>query len=229
MSISTLPLVSIAAYDWTFCEGSPKENWQNLRRKGKDFSLDACINLDDLCTQEAIAHKSEGVLYATIKVEQETNAILGMGCNWYFEAYCGGKLLKSTWETGNGSDYIFPANHRINFVVSPGEHLLAIRVKRGDNSWHFACGYCSVEAPPEPEIAQGPWLSNPDIGLMTVNFTCKTKLGCAVKYRACTEEDWHLVWNQRQGQCLQRDFHAIKLTNLLPGQNYEYQIIGNVL
>jgi hypothetical protein len=226
MSLEALPLLSISAFDWVFCEGTPRENWQYSRQAGKAFALDACINLDELCCQPPIAQQSEGVLYATIKLDQDTNAILGIGCNWCFEAYCDGKLLKSTYQTGNGESYVFPANHRINFLVTKGEHLLAIRVKRGLDSWHFACGYCSVQAPPEPELSQGPWLTNPDVGMMTVNFTCKTELGCAVQYRAQGAEDWQTNWHQRQGQCLRRTFHSIKLSGLKPGESYEYQVIA---
>jgi len=226
MNTSELPLVSIWASNWTFCEGMPSENWQNVRREGRAFALDAYINLDELCCNKPVPNQSEGVLYATIKLDKDTNAILGMGCDWCFEAYCDGNLLKSTYPTGNGQSYIFPTNHRINFMVTKGEHLLAIRVRRGQDSWDFACCYCPVVPPPEPELSCGPWLTNPDIGLMTVNFTSSTELGCGVQYRILGTKDWQKTWHQRQGQCLKRTFHKVKLKDLKPGARYEYQVIA---
>ena len=226
MNNNKLDLVSVWAGNWTFCEGTPAEGWQHKRQPGIDFALDACINLDYFCDSEPIPEQSEAVLYASIKREQDTNALLGIGCDNYFEAYCDGKLLKSTYKQGNGQNYIFPENHRIEFFVEKGEHLLAVRVKRGKNSWYFACGYCPPIPAPEPEISAGPWLSNPDIGLMSVSFTCNTELGCAVQYRLKGTEQWKQVWNQRQGQCLRRIYHKIKLESLQPGGLYEYQIVA---
>ena len=226
MTTSDLPLISIYATNWCFCEGAPEPGWQFQRREGRAFALDACINLDTLCQNTPVPNQSEGVLYATISPAKPINAVLGIGCDWCFEAYCDGKLLKSTFDTGNGTDYIFPANHRVNFLAEAGEHLLAIRVRRGLKSWYFACHTCSPVPPPEPAIDKGPWLANPNVGTMTIAFLCKTELGCAVNYRLQGTDRWQTVWHQRQGQCLRRKYHAIPLTNLAPGKTYEYQIIA---
>ncbi|MBR4673100.1 MAG: metallophosphoesterase [Victivallales bacterium] len=226
MTTDNLPLTSIRGSDWCFCEGTPAPGWQLQRRDGRSFHLDACINLDTLCKNPPMPNQSEGVLYATISLSKDTNAMLGMGCDWCFEAYCDGHLLKSTYETGNGTDYIFPSNHRIIFFATAGEHLLAIRVRRGQKSWYFACYHCPVIPPPEPELAYGPWLTNPNVGTMTIAFLCKTELGCAVKYRMKGTDEWQTAWHHRQGQCLRRKYHAIPIAKLTPGADYEYQVLA---
>ncbi len=226
MTTDSLPLTSIWASNWSFCEGSPEPGWQLQRRDGPPFRLDAAINLDALCQNTPVPNQSEAVLYATISLPKDTNAVLGMGCDWCFEAYCDGQLLKSTYETGNGIDYIFPSNHRINFFVTAGEHLLAIRVRRGQNSWYFSCYYCPPVPPPEPAIETGPWLTNPNVGSITVAFLCTTELGCGVQYRIKGADEWQTAWHHRQGQRLRRKYHAIHLTNLKPDAEYEYQVLA---
>lgn len=218
--------ISIWPYSWSFLEGTPAGCWQTKRHKdSRPFILDACLNLDSLCRRKPVPNESEGVLYAEFTTEQSCTALLGIGCNWCFEAYCDGQLIKSTYDTGNGSTYIFAVNNRIFFQVKEGQHLLAIKVRRGKDNWNFACHGVSPIVPDEPELSYGPWLTNPDVGRMTVAFYCKNPLGAAVQYRKIGEETWQTTWDHRQGQCLRRTYHAIALTGLEPGATYEYRII----
>ncbi len=212
-------------YDWTFVQGKPEPGWECKRRDGKRFRLDACINLDKLCDTPPVPDVEEGVLYADFEVGEDGTAFIGLGCNWCLEAYCDGALIKSTFDPGNGQSYVFPCNHRVFFPVTAGHHLMAIHVRRGRDNWDFACGYTTLLAPPEPKLAYGPWLTNPDAGKMTIAFSCETPLGAAVRYRKVGEGNWQTVWHHRQGQCLRRTYHAIPLTELEPGMEYDYQII----
>ena len=212
-------------HNWTFIQGVPKEGWQNCRQEGRNFHLDACINLDRLCDTPPVPNESEAVLYCDFATETEGTVMIGMGCDWRMKVYCDGDVILDTWESGNGYSYIFPSNHRVFFHVKAGSHLLAFHVKRGQDSWYFTCGGVSQEPPPEPELTHGPWLSNPDVGTMTVAFTCANPLGAAIQYRKIGTDDWKTTWHQRQGQCLRRTYHAIPLTNLEPGAKYEYRII----
>ncbi len=211
--------------NWTFCPGSPSDGWQNARRDGVTFRLDACIDLDKLFPDIPVPNSSEGVLYADFATEGEGDLCVGLGCNWCMETYCDGKLIISTYESGNGQTYVFPNNHRVIYHTTSGNHLLAIRVKRGEDNWNFACGYLTPDVPPEPELEYGPWLTNPDSGAMTVAFSCKSPLAGCISYRKAGDSEWTSKWNIRQGQCLRRTYHAIRLENLIPGAEYEYRIL----
>ena len=211
--------------NWTFCPGLPSDGWQKARRNGINFRLDACIDLDKLFPDTPVPNESEGVLYADFTTEGEGELCVGLGCNWCMEAYCDGILILNTYNIGNGQTYVFPNNHRVIYNATPGDHLLAIRVRRGVENWNFACGYVLPEPPPEPELAYGPWLTNPDTGAMTVAFSCKTPLAGAVSYRKVGDSEWTSKWNIRQGQCLRRTYHSIRLENLAPGTEYEYRIL----
>ncbi|MBP5640673.1 MAG: metallophosphoesterase, partial [Victivallales bacterium] len=92
-------------------------------------------------------------------------------------------------------------------------------------NWNFACGGAALEPPAEPAIIHGPWLTNPDVGKMTVAFSCNIPLGAAIRYRKIGEDVWQAVWHHRQGRCLRRTYHAIALEGLEPGASYEYNII----
>ncbi|MBO7533035.1 MAG: hypothetical protein J6T46_03535, partial [Victivallales bacterium] len=58
-------------HNWTFIQGAPKEGWQNSRQEGRNFHLDACINLDRLCEETPIPNESEAVLYCDFATEAE--------------------------------------------------------------------------------------------------------------------------------------------------------------
>ena len=212
-------------HNWTFIQGKPADGWEKSRQSGKNFHLDGCINLDKLCDTPPVPDTEEGVIYADFSMEDDGLALVGMGCNWCLEAYCDGQLIKSTFDVGNGQTYVFASNHRIFFPVTAGSHLLAIRVRRGKDNWNFACLGVSPEAPSEPALEHGPWLTNPDVGRMTIAFTFTTPLGAAIRYRKVGADAWQTVWHHRQGQCLRRVYHAIPLENLEPGAEYEYNII----
>lgn len=211
---------------WTFVEGAPAPNWQNERRPGRDFALDACIDLDKLCANPIVPCQSEGVVYTAITASRDGIMMLGIGADWWAEGYCNGELVLDTTVTGNGQSLIMAENHRVLMPVKQGENLLAIRIRRGSATWNFAClAWISFAPPAEPALTHGPWLSNADTDTLTVNFTCSTPLGCGVEYRPAGTADWTLVWHQRQGQILRRTFHAIHLCHLTPAQAYEYRIV----
>lgn len=211
---------------WTVLPGVPAPGWETEHRQGQVFHLDACINLDTFYSRPAVPGKEELTLYADFATKDEGLIFFGMGCNGLVEIYCDGQLKFSTFESGNGANYIFPSNHRVEFEVGEGRHLLAFRVRRGmEPGWDFACGWVNREVPPEPSLVTGPWLTNPDCGKISVAFTCNIPLGAAIRYRKVGDTAWQYVWHHRQGQCLRRTYHAIRLDNLTPGAKYEYNVV----
>jgi len=210
--------------DWIFLPGKPRRDWlENIPSDGIPFHLDACKNLDELSPQYREPNRAEGVLYSTMAAPRDGIALIGIGADWWFEAYCNGELVGDTFQTGNEFPLIMPDNHRLFCPVRKGENSLAVHVKRGVASWNFSCAHwIPFQLPPLPMLETGPWLSNPDSeGRITVNFTTRGEIGAGLQL-----EDGTVVWHQRQGQILRREFHSIPLQNLPRGRKLEYRIVA---
>lgn len=213
------------AQDWTFREGMPEEGWQNARAEGKTFRLkDSKIDLDTVAGKTGDL-KSHAVLYCTITSPADGIAEIGIGCDWYFEAYVNGTLCATTMKDGNGDSSYQPSNHPFFIPVKRGENLLAIHTGRGSYTWSFACAKVPFRLPDVPEIAVGPWLDNPGPGRMTVRFTSLGNCGAGVEYRTKGTNPWQTAWDAVEELIQRRSFHTVELENLTPGAQYEYRIV----
>ena len=106
----------------------------NTFRNGIPFSLKKnLIDLDSLIGKKSPAG-TEAVLYNRFQADRDGVAQLGIGCDWWFEAYSNGIACTSTMESGNETNHFAPANNPFFLPVRKGENLLAIRVRRGSDS-----------------------------------------------------------------------------------------------
>jgi hypothetical protein len=83
-------------------------------------------------------------------------------------------------------------------------------------------------AAPLAWLAQGPWLTHPDAGSISIGFvTGGGRVGAGVEYRRRASEDaWQRVLNSRGGQLQnQHPQHLIHLSGLIPGESYDYRIV----
>ena len=212
--------------DWQFVPGKPGNNaWKNTFRNGIPFSLNGTlVNLDNVGSKK-FPLGSEGVLYNRFHADRDGIAQLGIGCDWWFEAYSNGVLCASTMKSGNETSDYFPENNPFFLPVRKGENLLAVRVRRGSDSWKFACGNIRFVIPELPELQYGPWLGNPDTGKMSIRFVTRGKIGSGVEFRKRGGRDWKTCWDHVHGQILRRPFHQINLSGLEEGAEYEYRIV----
>jgi hypothetical protein len=65
---------------------------------------------------------------------------IGLGADWWLEAFLDGRPLKSTLATGNGKNPPRRVDHAAEADLTAGEHLLAVRVLSGANGWTFDAG-----------------------------------------------------------------------------------------
>ncbi|MDD5708149.1 MAG: hypothetical protein PHR35_19700, partial [Kiritimatiellae bacterium] len=69
------------------------------------------------------------VAYVFLEIETaaEQTATLGMGADWFLQAWLDGKLIKDTIKDGNGSWPPTALDHQVAVKLAPGRHVLAVR------------------------------------------------------------------------------------------------------
>ncbi len=213
--------------EWQCVFGTAEKDWQKQFRKGIPFTLDNSGRID-LDTLSASPHKvkDEAAIYTTFTADKDGFALIGLGCDWWLEAYVNGNFALTTFPDGNGSDKYTAADHPFFVHVKKGENLLAVRVQRGGVSWFFGGGAVTLRKPDAaPAVSVGPWLGEPGLTSVSVRFLTNLPLGTAVEYRKKGDETWRIQYHQRNGQILRRTFHVIRLHDLEPGAEYEYRIV----
>lgn len=66
--------------------------------------------------------------------------VLGLGADWWMEAWVDGKSVLSTMAGGNGLYPYAPENWRVPLNLNAGPHMLAVRVVSGSNGFVLAAG-----------------------------------------------------------------------------------------
>lgn len=211
--------------DWTFIPFKVAENWQNNFQNGIKFQLkNNSIDLDSVVGKTCKAY-DKGVVYNKIYSDKDGLAVLGLGADWWFEAYINGELVYSTFPNGNeANDYDY-ANHKFLISLKKGENLLAIKVQRGDFSWFFGAGSIDSFVPALPILTYKPILGHVDNNQMSVSFSTFGKIGAGVEYRIAGSKEWQLKWDSVAGQIKRSEFHKVFLDKLTPGAEYEYRIV----
>jgi predicted neuraminidase len=65
---------------------------------------------------------------------------IGLGADWWFEAFLDGRALKSTLATGNLKNPPRQTDHAAEADLEAGEHTLAVRVLSGNAGWMLDAG-----------------------------------------------------------------------------------------
>lgn len=127
------------AGQWYFVPSVPPD-WQSaIPRDATPFTLKGNIfDLDRLLPKPG-KENDECVVYNRFESDFAGQASLGIGCDWYFEAFVNGKQCASTMDSGNATAHYNPWNNPFSFPVRKGTNLLAVKVKRGSLSWQFVC------------------------------------------------------------------------------------------
>jgi hypothetical protein len=70
-------------------------------------------------------------VYAALETDQDGQAVIGIGADWWFEAWVDGKQIGNTLLAGNGCQPVSSADHVFRVQLSKGTHLLAVRFISG--------------------------------------------------------------------------------------------------
>ncbi len=188
-----------------------------------------------------IPGESTALLCGTFHMPEERTILLGMGADWWMEAYLDGEKILSTLKSGNGSS-VSVFNNMRRIQIRGGRHFLSVFVRAGGGGWSFAAGIVTPNRetvkripyhliysrilPETPQINYGPWCSHPNPGEITVNFTTDGQIPSGIDYRKKGMELWHRVWDLLGGQVrTDRDHHHITLTGLEEDAVYEYRTV----
>lgn len=81
-----------------------------------------------------------GWVYIPVTAPRAGRYHIGLGADWWLEAFLDGKPLKSTLDTGNGRNPPSRNDHAAEADLEAGEHLLAVRVIGGASGWMLDAG-----------------------------------------------------------------------------------------
>ena len=74
-------------------------------------------------------------------------------------------------------------------------------------------------------IDHGPWLTNPDIGKITIGFSSAEPCAAAVEYRTGSSP-WQKIYQSEGGQIVRAERrHIFHLSGLVPGAEYEFRAV----
>ena len=77
---------------------------------------------------------------------------------------------------------------------------------------------------PESLISCGPWLTNPDVGRISIGFATSRPCAAYLEYRRSSGEPWKKLFQSCGGQILRGETtHLFHLDGLTPGACYEYR------
>ena len=123
---------------WYFTQKVNRENYARIPKECKEFKFDQNrgIDLDKIAGKKGEDH-DECLIYREFELEQATDLGFGIGADWFVEVYLNGEEIFSTFATGNVNSRFSSDNHFFGGRFRKGRNLLAVRARRGANSWEF--------------------------------------------------------------------------------------------
>ncbi|MBI3946326.1 MAG: heparinase II/III family protein [Armatimonadetes bacterium] len=111
-------------------------------------------------------------LFARVTVEQDTQVQVGTGADWFVQWWVDGQPVFDTLGMGNQAFPIAITNHVFSVPLTKGEHVLAVAVVSGSNSFVFAAG-----GPQELKAGEKPRKSPVEIRAEAVRVLADEKAG----------------------------------------------------
>ncbi len=132
--------------EWYFTCNSAIRDFSTLPEQYKTFRMSAgdSINLDKVNGVKGRVN-DECIVYNKFTLLTDSKLGFGAGADWWFEAYLNGQRIYSTFPDGNEAKGISPENHKFTGQGRQGENLLAVRVRRGSDSWKFCFAAKSLQ------------------------------------------------------------------------------------
>ena len=184
------------------------------------------------------------LLVKIVEADADKTVKLGIGADWWFEAYCNGRIAGGTLRAGGNIAYPpAPTDHTVAFELKKGKNVVAILAQSGSiGKFTFAVKEMPIETPSSnisrrneieallpssAALRHGPWLIAPSVGTITVGvLTDGYVAGTGVEYRIAGTGKWQRKWDTLGGILRNdSDLHRITLKGLQPGKKYEYRIL----
>ena len=174
------------------------------------------------------------ILAGTIYADKPATIYVGMGADWWIDAYCNGRYAGGT-DVGGNDNWPPTAQDRIFALkLRAGRNDLTFFVKPGSGSWTAAIDFFeSCEDPdipprqlPEPGIAFAPYLTNPGADSVTINYLLNGRQPLDLEYRPAGSKKWLKANILRGGQIVdEANVLSFNLTGLKPDSLYEYRAL----
>ena len=125
---------------------------QELVIRGQKFAREKVLLTDNAIDLgrwfDGVERGKTVYLFARINAEEDMQAQIGTGADWFMQWWLDGQPIYDTLGTGNQAFPIAITNHVFSVSLTKGEHILAVAVISGSNSFVFAAG-----GPKELEMA----------------------------------------------------------------------------
>lgn len=223
--------------DFTF------ENASSLRYADKEYTITAgktpvrpvlmkSAPVVDLGKGRKFTVKTTAVMVGTMHSDAPRSIYIGIGADWWSDAFCNGKYIGGSDENGNDHWPPSPQDHIFRFDLRKGNNDIVIRVRSGLASWKLAVDFFEKCDDPDllpvrrpvPGIAFGPYLTNPGKTSATITYLLNGRQPMELEYREAGTEKWTCIANLRGGQIVdETPLQHFNLTDLKPDTTYEYR------
>ncbi len=223
-------------------EPVPAINGKKLSGKLLDIPADGA-DLNKLLNIKPV-NFNRALLVKVVECKANETIKLGVGADWWFEAYCNGRITGGTLLAGGNVAYPPTAHDNVVALdLKKGRNVISVLVQSGSiGLFTTAVGKMPADTPAarisrrneqeahlpsQAELRHGPWLMAPAPGCMTIGLlTDGYVAGAGVEYRLAGSTQWLRKWDTLGGVLRNdSDLHRITLLNLKPGAKYEYRIL----
>ena len=188
----------------------------------------------DLSEKKKFNSNDRAILAGTVFAEKPATIYIGMGADWWIDAYCNGRFIGGT-DIGGNDNWPPTAQDRIfTLKLRAGRNDLTFFVKPGSGSWTAAVDFFEKcddpDIPPrqlpEPGIAFAPYLTNPGASSVTINYLLNGRQPLDLEYRPAGSKQWIKANILRGGQIVdEANVLSFSLMGLKPDSTYEYRAL----
>lgn len=197
-----------------------------------DFPEGGIINMYDIMP-ELPEVSARTVVVAEFTADADGSLFIGFGGDWKWTLRFNGQMLLDARVPANSEAPVSYNNHAQELVYKQGRNQLVFEIFGGTYRHPGINGgmdiaFKIIEKAPALKMVYPPFVSFPDAhdNAVSVIFAANRKTPAAVEYRLSGSSEWNRVYDNLGGQMRHdRAVHSIRLEDLLPGRDYEYQVI----
>ncbi len=209
---------------WLMIPGAPAENYAAAAPEDNGLLFQYRQNKFPLRSLPGQEKLDECVVYGIILAPADGKMRIGASCNSNFEVFCNGEQVCAGTKIDSNPE-LYAEDYPFIIDVKKGENLLALHLKRGTPDFKFVCREVSNE-PSIAEVVFGPWPTNPGNGSMDIRFLTGNDIAAGIEYRIQgSGDEWQQAWYIDRSMRVRSDNHLVQLSDLVPGETYEYRIV----